>query len=177
MTDLERRRMTPPGWTPAWPGQRPPVGPGNTLGLRHGAWSRALVVPAAEAIVAALLPTLPSYLHETRYRPALHAYAVCLARIERVEQYLEDQAVTGVPAELDADGSVKAATSLLGRLEGAADRHRSSLGLTPMSAARLGKDVAQTVSLTQLWQQMDDQDAQEPAQTPISGPDASRAAQ
>ena len=157
-------------WTPEFPGQRPPFALGNELATKHGAYSDRRVLPVAEHLLEDLLPTLPAYLQEARYAPAVRAYALVLARIERVERWLEAQADEGGIPEIDDAGEVQSAMGLLLKLEGLADRHRSSLGLTPLSAARLGKDVAATVSLTQLWQQMDDQAAQEATAEPICGP-------
>jgi len=129
-------------WVPAFPSQRPPFAPGNTLAMSHGGYSQRMVVGEAKAVMAALLPDLPDYLLQPRYRPALDAYATCLARISRVAVWLERLGTEDQPAELTNEGGVRAATTLLMQLEREADRHRSALGLTPLAAARLGKDVA-----------------------------------
>lgn len=127
-----------------------PFQPGHFLSTRHGAYSDRLVGPRALEIAQAMADdgALPVYLGEPRYRPAVLAYATVLARIERLEQYLESNAAEGIPQELEADGQVKAATGLLMALERAADRHRDRLGLSPLAAARLGRDVAATQSVT-----------------------------
>lgn len=89
------------------------------------------------------------------------AYATTLVRLERVEAWLEEQAAEGVPPELEQDGQVKAATGLLMSLERAADKHRDRLGLSPLAAARLGRDVAASrASLSQLWAQGGASDAE-----------------
>ncbi len=134
--------------------QHPDFTSGNLLGLRHGAFSDRLVRPRALEIAHGLADdgALPAYLAEPRYRPAVMAYAMTLARLERVESYLEGLAAEGVPPELEADGTVKAATGLVMALERAADRHRDRLGLSPLAAARLGRDVAASqVSLSLMW--------------------------
>lgn len=136
---------------------------GNQVALRHGAYSDRLVQPRALEIAQALTDdgAFPSYLAEPRYRPAVLAYCTTLARLERLEAWLGAQAVEGVPLELAEDGEVRSATRLLMDLDRQADRHRQALGLTPLAAARLGKDVAaQQVSLSQLWEQMDAEDAE-----------------
>lgn len=133
------------------PPRHPDFTEGNQVALKHGAYSGD-VLPAAEAILANLLPTLPDYLREARYGPAVRAYAVCLTRLDRVTAWLEAQPVAegGIP-ELTADGEVRAAMVLLLRLEREADRHRTGLGLTPLAAARLGRDVTQAQqSITQV---------------------------
>ncbi len=94
--------------------QHPDFTTGNLVALRHGAWSDRLVRPRALEIARALADegAFPAYLAEPRYRPAVMAYATTLARIERLETWLEDQAAEGVPMELEQDGQVKAATGL-----------------------------------------------------------------
>ena len=170
MTELEGRRRTPPGWSPAFPGQRPPVGVNNTLAVTHGAYSDRQVLPVAGRLLDELLPTLPAYLQEARYAPAVRAYALVLARIERVERWLEAQADKGGIPEIDGDGEVRSAMRLLLQLEAQADRHRQGLGLTPLASARLGKDVAQQqVSLAQLWAQAAHEQPQEPGGGPLAG--------
>lgn len=150
------QHLTPPaGWVPAFPGQRPPFTPGHTLSTRHGAHSDRLVEPRALAIAEGLEAdgALPDYLRDPSYRPAVLAYCRTLAQVERVEGYLASRTPEhGVP-ELDDDGAVRAATRLLDRLVARADRQRSDLGLTPMSRARLGRDVAaQQVSIWDVWE-------------------------
>ncbi|WP_193311435.1 hypothetical protein [Georgenia satyanarayanai] len=128
------------------------------LTVTHGAQSDRLVRPRALEIATDLAEddALPAYLAERSYRPALMAYATTLARIERVESWLERTVPEhGVP-ELDGEGAVRGATKLLERLERSADRQRQELGLTPLSRARLGRDVAvQQVSLLQVWEAED----------------------
>lgn len=139
-----------PDWTPAFPGQRPPFQKGHTLRLTHGGYVAALVTPRAREIAAALAETLPQYLlSDPAYAPAVEAYSLVLARIERVSAWLEAQAGDGIP-EIDGDGRVRGAMDLLLRLERQAADHRSRLGLDPLSRARLGRDVAsQQESLAQ----------------------------
>lgn len=135
-----------------------PFKPGNQVALTHGAYSDRLVGPRALEIAQHLTEdgAFPGYLAEPRYRPAVLAYCTTLARLERVERWLEAQAAEGVPLELAENGEVRGATRLLMDLERQAERHRQALGLTPLAAARLGKDVAaQSVSLAQVWAQMD----------------------
>jgi hypothetical protein len=137
-------------WTPAFPGQRPPFQKGNLARLSHGGYVSALVAPRAREIAFALAQTLPPYLlSDPAYAPAVEAYSVVLARIERVSAWLEAQAGDGIP-EIDGDGRVRGAMDLLLRLERQAADHRARLGLDPLSRARLGRDVTQAqVSITQ----------------------------
>jgi hypothetical protein len=150
-----------PNWTPAFPGQRPPFQKGNLARLSHGGYVAALVNPRAREIASALAETLPHYLTtDPAYAPALEAYSVVLARIERVSAWLEQQAADGIP-EIDGDGRVRGAMDLLLRLERQAADHRTRLGLDPLSRARLGRDVAsQQESLAQAMSAWADREQQ-----------------
>jgi hypothetical protein len=100
-------------------------------------------MPRAKEIAEQLAETLPGYLAEPSYAPAVQAYCITLARIERVASWLEQQTDGDIP-ELDGDGVVRAAADLLLRLERQAEAQRQRLGLDPLSRARLGRDVAGT---------------------------------
>lgn len=135
-----------------------PFQPGNQVAVSHGAYSDRLVGPRALEIALNLTQdgAFPAYLAEPRYRPAVLAYCTTLARLERLETWLGAQATDGMPLELAENGEVRGATRLLMDLEKQAERHRQALGLTPLAAARLGKDVAaQRLSLAQVWAQIE----------------------
>ena len=127
------------GWVPDFPGQRPPFPPGNTLTVTHGAHSPRKVDPLAQDLVDRTLadPAL-SYLHAESYRPALWAWARAEAQAQLLDQYLADRAVDTVASKRST-----AAYRELHRAETRAANLRTQLGLTPLSRARLGKDVAQ----------------------------------
>lgn len=131
--------------------RHPNFAEGNEVALKHGGYSAAVVTPRAREIASALAGTLPGYLTtDPAYAPAVEAYSVVLARIERVSAWLEQQAGEGIP-EIDADGRVRGAMDLLLRLERQAADHRARLGLDPLSRARLGRDVTQAqASITQV---------------------------
>jgi hypothetical protein len=140
-------------WTPAFPGQRPPFQPGNNLGvrfkpdhelsMRHGVWSPRRVDPVASAMVEQLLADDDvAYLRAPKWGPAVWAWGRCEARIQLVTEYLLDLVGEGRFGDLD-EPKVSAAYRLLDRFEAQAVQQRGRLGLDPMSAARLGKDVAQ----------------------------------
>lgn len=135
---------------PENPRQHPDFTKGNTVAVKHGGESIRLAMPAAVELLEEMAPALPDYLREPRYRPALVAYCNCLVRIARVQDWLERTAPEGAPPETDREGNVRQAANLLVRLEREADRHRQSLGLTPLAAARLGKDVATSQSIADL---------------------------
>ncbi|MBK7610840.1 MAG: hypothetical protein IPJ15_05960 [Actinomycetales bacterium] len=132
-------------WTPAFPGQRPPFEPGNTVALQHGAFSPRFVDPLAADLVGMVLedPQV-GYLTAPAYRPALWAWARAEAQAQLLVEYLAragQESGDGV-GDLDLD-RVRTAYLLLHRAESRADRSRARLGLDPLSRARLGKDVAQ----------------------------------
>lgn len=132
-------------WTPAFPGQRPPFEPGNTVALQHGAFSPRFVDPlAAELVGMVLEDPQVGYLTAPAYRPALWAWARAEAQAQLLVEYLAragQESGDGV-GDLDLD-RVRTAYLLLHRAESRADRSRARLGLDPLSRARLGKDVAQ----------------------------------
>jgi len=129
--------MTPPDW------QRPEFEPGNDLAVKSGAWSPARVEPKAEALLAGTLadPAL-AYLTAPSYAPVLRHWATVQTRSELFGEWLfakpMDEQITpprgGAKSPLDVWlGMVRTATAL-------ADK----LGLTPLSRARLGRDLAVT---------------------------------
>ena len=147
------------------PPRHPDFAEGNAHALVHGARSPRVIDPLAAEVVAEAVEDAP-YLAEPKFRASVMAWAREEARCLVLADYLD---VNGLH---DEEGHLRPAEQAMHRAETRAANLRSRLGLDPLSRARLGKDVAQTVSLTQLWQQMDDQDAQEAAQASISGPDA-----
>lgn len=160
MTDEQKPKPNngPASGTPTRGYSWEPFQPGHTLTLKHGAYSERLVEPRAREIAQGLADSgeLPSYLAEPRYRGAVMDLARCLAQRERLGAYLEATASEGVPAELAENGEVRSAAALLAKVERALERHRDRLGLSPLAAARLGKDVAsQQASLAQFWADLD----------------------
>lgn len=129
-------------WAPEFPGQRPPFGPGNELSIRSGAYSPRKLEPVAAKLVEEVLSDdATSYLDQAAYAPVLRLWATAQGRAELFgtwlfEQPIEDQITpprggsTKSPLDIWL-GMVRTATGL-------ADR----LGLTPLSRARLGRDVS-----------------------------------
>ncbi|GAA4040983.1 hypothetical protein GCM10023063_28390 [Arthrobacter methylotrophus] len=128
-------------WVPAFEGQRLPFQAGNELAVKHGAQSRK-VDPIAQALAVELLADdAVGYLRAPRYASAVQAWAVAEAKCALISQWVDT-----MPIE-QAASSKQGQTSpleLLRKWETTAQNHRSRLGLDPMSAARLGKDVAQS---------------------------------
>ncbi|WP_172411814.1 hypothetical protein [Arthrobacter globiformis] len=129
-------------WTPEFPGQRPPFAPGNEMAMKHGAGSPRKVDPlAAELTQELLADDTVSYLRSPRFASAVQAWAVAEAKCGLISNWVEGMSIE------DAATSKPGQTSpleLLRKWETTAQTHRARLGLDPMSAAKLGKDIAQT---------------------------------
>ncbi|WP_059387263.1 hypothetical protein, partial [Arthrobacter sp. Hiyo1] len=129
------------GWVPEFEGQRPPFAEGNELAVKHGAKSPRKVDPIAQALVSELLADASlDYLRAPRYAAAVQAWAKAEAKSALITEWVDS-----MPIEMAAE-SKQGQTSpleLLRKWETTAQNHRSRLGLDPLSAARLGKDVAQ----------------------------------
>jgi hypothetical protein len=129
------------------------AGPGNMRDLHHGGYSPRKVDPLAAEILEHQLAVSPPYLREPHWRPALWAWARTEARVQLVTEWLAQRAPDGV-GDLD-DKRTTAAHNLLHRLEAHATQLRGRLGLDPLSAARLGRDVAASnVDVAQLMSQL-----------------------
>jgi hypothetical protein len=127
-----------PGHSPKYPDFEA----GNTLALRHGAWSPRKIDPRAQDLVAQIAPTVTWW--QDCDMPAVWSWARCESRIELLNEFLAGR-------DLD-DEKVRPAAELLTRLESQAMGHRSRLGLDPLSRARLGRDTAAaSVDLARLW--------------------------
>jgi hypothetical protein len=116
----------------------PTAGPGNTIAETHGAYSTRRVDPRAAEIVAELLalPELPQHLRRPEFGAAVAAWGRAEARVDLMEGWLSAMDTTKPGARL------LSVLQALARAESAAARLRSELGLTPMSAARLGRDLS-----------------------------------
>lgn len=130
--------------------------PGNTIALKHGAYSPRVVLPLAQELVDQVLKqatdpaSATSYLADVTYRPALWDWAVARARVERLH--------TALVQHGDCHGCKSC-----GRWDAELDRWMTRaaslaqrLGLDPLSRARLGRDVvaAQTqVAMARLQEQ------------------------
>lgn len=144
------------------PWQRPPFELGNELSLKHGSYSPRRVDPLTESILFSVLAEAEvpgastSYLAEASFRPQLWAWARTEARVQLVSEWLMDHGGDLVDTEGEA-GAVRSAAKHLNRLEAHAQKLRAELGLTPLSRARLGRDVAATkVDVAQLLADLED---------------------
>lgn len=142
-------------WVPEFEGQRPPFQPGHELSpATHGAYSPRKVEPLAREFVELLLTddTVPAYAKAPAYRAELWALGRAEGQVQLLSEWLTIKGEeTGDGIGDLGDERVKAAYLLLHRAEGRATSARTRLGLTPIAAARLGRDkTAAAVDMAQL---------------------------
>lgn len=151
-------------------------GPRNLVPVTHGAYSARLVNPRAEAKLQAWLGDgdLPEYAKHPAQRWTLRSLARTEVRLELVDELCESMALEDALSELTVteerersmgDGAKRRRVRTRKRLppdeqlrrwEAHALNLRRELGLTPLSRAKLGKDVASTnVDLAKLWAEHD----------------------
>ena len=143
------------GWVTEFEGQRPPYMPGNKVSvgnlakMKHGARSPRRVDPVAADLVAVLLADdAVQYLRAPRFAAAVQAWAQAEAKCALIAEWVDGMAVERAAESKQGQTSP---LELLRKWEATAQTHRGRLGLDPLSAARLGKDVASArVDIAQL---------------------------
>lgn len=123
-------------WTPAFPGQRPPFQPGHQLTREHGAYSQQAIEPLQEAILERLRLDAPVG-HEADDH-ARRLLAGRLAQIEIARRWIAENGI------LNEQGELWPLVRDLTKWEGGAVRQMRELGLTTLSRAELGLDLART---------------------------------
>lgn len=140
MSDLVNPDGTP--WVPAFKGQRPPFQPGNQLNLRHGAFSPARTDPIAHGFINELVSDpATAYLGQPRFSAALWHWASAQAKVQLLSEWVDGMEIQDAA---DSDKGKTSALELLRKWIATAQTQAARLGLDPLSAARLGKDVAST---------------------------------
>lgn len=127
----EERGPLPAWWNPATSESNQ----GNLLALKHGAHSPRLVEPIAAEYAAVAVESLP-FLADPSYAGALRSWARTEARIERIENWLQDR------GDLDDEGNVRPATEMLIKLKRLAIKERAALGLDAMGRIKIGTNLA-----------------------------------
>lgn len=128
-------------WQPEFEGQRPPFQPGNSLAVTHGASSPARVDPLAQQYIAEILEDEGTqYLQAARFQSALWHWAQAQARVQLLTEYVDSMTMD---AATRSDRGQTSPLELLRKWMATAQTWASRLGLDPLSAARLGKDLAQ----------------------------------
>lgn len=148
--------MADGGWVPEFPGQRPPFQPGNSVGRQveegnelaatHRGYSPRYVEPLAQDLLEVVLAeeSTPAHVKSATYRLELLALCRAEAQVQLVTEWLVKQAEGREDGMPDlGDERVRSAYLLLHRAESRGASARTRLGMTPVSAARLGKNVAQ----------------------------------
>lgn len=136
MSDLERAGRRGYSW--------PPFEPGHELSTLHGAKSPRKVDPIAEGLVDWVTTADGlEHLREPRFLPAVWAWA----RVEATVQLLSDYCA-GLVVEQATVPQRKGASSspleILRQHEATAATMRARLGLDPMSAAKLLRELTET---------------------------------
>lgn len=148
-------------WQPEFEGQRPPFEPGNDAHLVHGARSERRIAPMAARIEreARAGEGWPPYLESPAFGPAVAAWARSEAVVALLWQWLAEQDIDTALADVTTEESTEAhakgkgirrstsrrTVSVLEQLrkaEAAARTHRQSLGLDPVSQARISRDLS-----------------------------------
>lgn len=117
-------------WLPAFAGQRRPFGLGNQAAQKHGAYASKLGVRVDE--IAEELKVSMGDTFDEAFAPTVHLLAITLCRIERAF----------VPV-VEGEENPSLTTALLGWIN-TAKRLCETLGLTPLSRARLDLNLALT---------------------------------
>jgi hypothetical protein len=136
--------------------------PGNTLGVRHGAYATLKLAPRAEQIAVGLRDAVP--VRSPADDAAIDAAAMLLAQVERAHLVLStrqgrelDAAVNGDTLGADERDDLRRLAQDARGWSNAALRYLDALGMTPRSRAALGLDIAlgqrATLSLVELHRQ------------------------
>jgi hypothetical protein len=133
-------------WLPAFEGQRPPFERRNSAATKHGAYSTLRVGPRAAELADEIREAMP--LRSPADEATLRLLALALARVEAASAAL-DRVDQNSASEL-SPYMIESAPQL-GRLRedlrswlSTAAKLAASLGLTPVSRAKLGLNVAMT---------------------------------
>ena len=116
-------------------GKRPPFTPGNLSAVTHGARSPRVYGALAEALAAGLVEDRPDL---AAYPEAIAAWATAEAQAALIRRHVAERG----PLDPDTGAPRDADLTWLTRLEGAAARHRATLGLDPRSEAALSRERA-----------------------------------
>lgn len=114
---------------------RPPWQPGNTAALRHGATSKRMIVPLAEAIAAQLLEVAP-WCARPAFAGTVQRLAWAEARCILLRHYLDEHGY------LDEDDNPRPAANELHRAEATAAKAGETLALSPISFMKLMTGMA-----------------------------------
>jgi hypothetical protein len=123
-------------WTPEFEGQRPPFEAGNSLARKHGVYSALEIGPLQDQILENLTAVAP--LNAASDDHALRLLAGRLAQIELATLWVSKNGL------LNSKGKLHAIVTELPKWESSARNMMRELGLTTLSRAELGLDIART---------------------------------
>lgn len=122
------------------PGTRPPLPPGHTLTMSHGARAPRVYGEVAERLAAGLLEDRPDL---AAYPEAVAGWATAEAQAQLMRRHLAEVGSID-PESGEPRGS---ALNHLRWFEASAAKHRQTLGLDPRSEAELARERAAAVTL------------------------------
>jgi hypothetical protein len=150
-------------WEPAFPGQRPPFGPGHVVSRTHGATSPRTIAPLAAEIEqeARGADWWPDWLTDPSYAAEVQAWSWSEAQARLLRAHVGELDLVDAMADTGTEESTETHTKAqskrvtasrrlrsslaeLDRAEARAARLRSRLGLEPTSRARLMRDLSAT---------------------------------
>jgi hypothetical protein len=126
-------------WQPEFEGQRPPFQPGNTLAVTHGAFSKRIIEPLAQAHYDQLMgdPNLPAPLRMPIMDGAIRRFCETVARRDRLSDWVDGMDMAQATR---SDKGQVSPLELLRKWETTTDSKAAALGLTPASYARIYRD-------------------------------------
>lgn len=107
-----------------------PFEPGNTVSLRHGAYSPRSISPVAGGLVAELVGQAP-WLARPAFAAEVQAWAWAEAEVVLLRRHMDEVGL------LDAEGEPLGFTEELHRAETRAAKRRADLGLSPRAWAQM----------------------------------------
>jgi hypothetical protein len=115
-----------------------PIRPGETLALKHGAYSALKLAPRAEEIADEVREIVPARTEADE--PTIRLLALTLAQVEAAAAWVAEWGI------VDGKGKPQGILRHLGTMTNTAARLASALGMTPTSRAALGLDLVHAQS-------------------------------
>jgi hypothetical protein len=153
------------------------IKPGSKINRTHGGTDPERISAVSAQILTALLnsPDCPQWLHDTSYNWELLAWSEAEARVTLMRAWLNEHGIVRGMTEVTVSEEVETSSgdkstvtrvlnaekidgmfNSLHKAETLAANRRAALGLTPVSRARLGKDLAASqFDLARFWAEED----------------------
>lgn len=140
MTDEQPTEVAPTSQGDARGYSWEPFKPGHELSTKHGGYAPRRVNPlAAEVVELLLADDAVSYLREPRYSAAVWSWARTVSTVQLIDEWVDTMPIS---AAAESDRGKTSPLELQRRWHATLQTQNARLGLDPLSAARLGKDVA-----------------------------------